>query len=63
MRLFAVDMETYWHPSEYSLAKMTIEEYIRDPRFELQVTSLYDPLDEFTETVCGLDESRRQLLL
>jgi DNA polymerase III epsilon subunit-like protein len=34
MDLITVDMETYYD-RDYSLSKMTTEEYIRDPRFEV----------------------------
>ena len=34
MRLITLDMETYYD-KEYSLSKMTTEEYIRDPRFQV----------------------------
>ena len=33
-QLITLDMETYYD-SEYSLTKMTTEQYIRDPRFEI----------------------------
>jgi len=33
MKLLALDFETYYD-KEYSLSKMTTEEYVRDPRFE-----------------------------
>lgn len=33
MRLVTLDFETYFAP-DYSLSKMTTEEYVRDPRFE-----------------------------
>ena len=32
-RILALDFETYWDSKEYTLSKMTTEEYIRDPRF------------------------------
>lgn len=32
-RILAIDFETYWDSKEYTLSKMTTEEYIRDPRF------------------------------
>ena len=34
MRILTIDFETYYDPL-YSLSKMTTEEYIRDPRFEI----------------------------
>jgi DNA polymerase I-like protein with 3'-5' exonuclease and polymerase domains len=34
MQLITIDFETYYDPA-YSLSKMTTEEYIRDPRFEV----------------------------
>ena len=33
MKLLTIDFETYYD-KEYSLSKMTTEEYIRDSRFE-----------------------------
>jgi hypothetical protein len=33
MKLYAIDFETYY-ADDYSLSKMTTEEYVRDPRFE-----------------------------
>jgi DNA polymerase family A len=33
-RIMAFDFETAWSSSEYTLSKMTTEEYIRDPRFK-----------------------------
>ena len=33
-RILCVDFETRWDSSEYTLSKMTTEEYIRDPRFK-----------------------------
>ena len=32
-RIVTIDFETYWDSKEYTLSKMTTEEYIRDPRF------------------------------
>jgi DNA polymerase len=32
-RIIAVDFETRWSKADYTLSKMTTEEYIRDPRF------------------------------
>lgn len=34
MRIFVLDFETYYD-AEYSLSKLTTEQYIRDPRFEV----------------------------
>lgn len=33
-RIIALDFETAWSRSEYTLSKMTTEEYVRDPRFK-----------------------------
>ena len=33
-RILTVDFETRWDSAEYTLSKMTTEEYIRDPRFK-----------------------------
>lgn len=33
-RIMTVDFETRWDSKEYTLSKMTTEEYIRDPRFK-----------------------------
>lgn len=33
-KILAFDFETAWSSSEYTLSKMTTEEYIRDPRFK-----------------------------
>ena len=33
-RILTVDVETRWDSKEYTLSKMTTEEYIRDPRFK-----------------------------
>ena len=34
MKILVVDFETRWARSDYTLSKMTTEEYIRDPRFK-----------------------------
>jgi hypothetical protein len=33
-RIIAVDFETRWDSKDYTLSKMTTEEYIRDVRFK-----------------------------
>lgn len=33
-RVIALDFETAWDRKEYTLSKMTTEEYVRDPRFK-----------------------------
>ena len=33
-RILTIDFETRWHSTDYTLSKMTTEEYIRDPRFK-----------------------------
>ena len=32
--ILTIDFETRWDPADYTLSKMTTEEYIRDPRFK-----------------------------
>jgi len=39
MKFAVLDFETYWD-DDYSLTKMTTEEYIRDPRFEVQTVGI-----------------------
>lgn len=41
MRTVFIDLETYY-TQEYSLSKMTTEEYIRDERFEVILASVYE---------------------
>jgi len=33
-RILVIDFETRWDSKEYTLSKMTTEQYIRDPRFK-----------------------------
>jgi hypothetical protein len=55
-----IDFETYYD-SEYSLSKMTAEEYIRDPRFEIIGVSI-QPHGKKARWFTGtLEEIRRQL--
>ena len=39
MELFTVDFETYWS-TEYTLSKLTTEEYVRDPRFSIHMVGI-----------------------
>ena len=41
MRFFSLDFETYWS-AEYTLSRMTTEEYVRDPRFQTIGVSLVE---------------------
>jgi hypothetical protein len=41
MPVLALDFETYYSP-DYTLSKMTAEEYVRDERFEAHCVSIYD---------------------
>ncbi|HEX8838280.1 MAG TPA: hypothetical protein VF748_15160, partial [Candidatus Acidoferrum sp.] len=42
MKIVTVDFETYFD-DDYTLKKLTTEEYIRDPRFEALGCAVYDP--------------------
>jgi len=33
-QIVTIDFETRWDSKEYTLSKMTTEEYVRDPRFK-----------------------------
>ena len=35
MNIVTIDFETRWDSKEYTLSKLTTEEYIRDPRFKV----------------------------
>ena len=39
MRVLTIDFETYWD-SDYTLSKMTTEEYVRDPRFSAHMVGI-----------------------
>lgn len=41
MKIITIDFETYFD-DDYSLKKLTIEEYIRDPRFEAHGAAIYN---------------------
>lgn len=49
-RVMLIDAETRWSQGDYSLSKMTTEEYIRDPRFKA-FGFCYKRLDEDTAPV------------
>jgi DNA polymerase III epsilon subunit-like protein len=49
MNLITLDFETYFD-SEYTLSKMTTEEYVRDPRFQTHCVGLRWPDGEITCT-------------
>lgn len=51
MEVLTVDFETYYD-KEYSLSKLTTEEYVRDPRFEVIMVGLRWP-DGRTEVIDG----------
>jgi DNA polymerase len=40
--IITIDFETYWDRAEYTLSKMTTEEYIRDPRFQAHGACLHE---------------------
>src|SRR5512136_2006021 len=41
-QIVCIDFETYWDSKEYTLSKMTTEEYIRDERFKAFGACLHD---------------------
>ena len=71
-RIIAVDFETRWDSTGYTLSKMTTEEYIRDPRFKAFGCCFHeygsdDPVvwvggRDLPEYVAGIDWSRTAVL-
>ncbi|MFM7011475.1 MAG: hypothetical protein ACKO0Z_19460, partial [Betaproteobacteria bacterium] len=71
-RILTVDLETRWDSSEYTLSKMTTEEYIRDARFKAFGCCFHeygsdDPIvwvggRDLPEYVAGIDWSRTAVL-
>jgi len=71
-RIIAVDFETRWDSSDYTLSKMTTEEYIRDTRFKAFGCCFHeygsdDPIvwvggRDLPEYVAGIDWSRTAVL-
>jgi hypothetical protein len=71
-RIIAVDFETRWDSKDYTLSKMTTEEYIRDVRFKAFGCCFHeygsaDPIvwvggRDLPEYVAGIDWSRTALL-
>ena len=71
-RIIAVDFETRWDSKDYTLSKMTTEEYIRDVRFKAFGCCFHeygsdDPIvwvggRDLPEYVTGIDWSRTALL-
>ena len=71
-RIIAVDFETFWDSKEYTLSKMTTEEYIRDTRFKAFGCCFHeygsdDPIvwvggRDIPEYVAGIDWSRTAVL-
>jgi DNA polymerase len=60
MKLITIDFETYYD-KEYSLSKMTTEEYVRDERFEVIGVSIKVD-NEATEWASGTKEQIREYL-
>ena len=71
MKILVVDFETRWDSKEYTLSKMTTEEYIRDPRFKAfglgvkfhgEEGSLWIPHDKIPKFLKRIDWSETALL-
>lgn len=55
--MITLDFETYYTKAEYSLSKMTYEEYVRDPRFEVIGLSVMiddGPVEWYTGDAAGI---------
>ena len=71
-RIIAVDFETRWDSAEYTLSKMTTEEYIRDQRFKAfglcahelgaDTPTVWYSHDELADFVARIDWSRTAVL-
>ena len=61
MNLITIDFETYYNKSDFSLTKMTTEEYVRDPRFEV-IGVAVKVNDEPTEWASGTHEQIKKWL-
>lgn len=63
MKLLTIDFETYYD-NEYSVSKMTTEEYIRDPRFQIICVSVCDVHHEYhvLDGANGVQELHDQLV-
>lgn len=71
-RILAIDFETRWAKADYTLSKLTTEEYIRDPRFKAFGFCVHefgsaDPIrwvrgDDIPEYVSGIDWGRTAVL-
>lgn len=71
MKILVVDFETRWDSKEYTLSKMTTEEYVRDPRFKAfgigvkyygEEGSLWIPHAKIPKFVSRIDWSQTALL-
>ena len=71
-KILVIDFETRWDSKEYTLSKMTTEQYIRDPRFKafglcfkdlnIDVPPQWIPHDDIQEWVNSIDWSRTAVL-
>lgn len=71
MKILVVDFETRWDSKEYTLSKMTTEEYVRDPRFKAfglgvkfhgEEGSLWIPHAKIPKFLARIDWSQTALL-